>query len=325
MNYDVFISCKSEDYPLAKPIYDYLVECGLVVFLASEELRNRGVAFYGEIIDEALDSADHMIVFASKAEYVTTPYVSYEWRTFAEELRSGRKGGNIVTVLKGVSVPKLPIGLRNYQSFNYNDYRDVVSYLDVKSEGVIPPQPTPTPTPQPAPEPKPQPTPTVKTYKVGDLYDDGTKRGVVFQIWDNGRHGKIVSLEEARKHWAIMAVFSDMTDATSMSDGKANMQKIMAISGWREKYPAFAWCADLGEGWYLPAQDELLAIYKARGKINATLSANGCTKLNLTWYWSSSENSTNEFCAWYVFMYDGDTNNDLYKFGNLYVRAVSAF
>ncbi len=310
MNYDVFISCKSEDYPLAKPIYDYLVECGLVVFLASEELRNRGVAFYGEIIDEALDSADHMIVFASKAEYVTTPYVSYEWRTFAEELRSGRKGGNIVTVLKGVSVPKLPIGLRNYQSFDYNDYGDVVSYLDVRNNEIH------------IPQPQPKPAPTTKTYKVGDLYDDGIKRGVVFQVWESGRHGKIVSLEEAELSWSNEKVNS--TGATSLIDGKANMKAIQSIWRWRKKYPAFAWCADLGEGWYLPAQEELRAIYKARDKINATLSANGCTKLNLIdWYWSSSENSTNRFCAWDVLMAAGLTNYRIEY--NYYVRAVSAF
>jgi len=176
--------------------------------------------------------------------------------------------------------------------------------------------------PKPQPKPQPKPAPTTKTYKVGDYYYDGIKRGVVFEVTPDGKHGKIVSLEEAIKQWAIEAVYRDKTDATSMS-GKANMQKIMAISGWREKYPAFAWCADLGEGWYLPARYELRAISKARDKINATLSANGCTKLNIL-YWSSSDSSTNEFCAWGVSMFNGDTSHGN-KYSSGCVRAVSAY
>ena len=314
MNYDVFISCKSEDYPLAKPIYDYLVESGLVVFLASEELRNRGVAFYGEIIDEALDSADHMIVFASKAEYVTTPYVSYEWRTFAEELRSGRKGGNIVTVLKGVSVPKLPIGLRNYQSFNYNDYRDLISYLPVKGGAVPPPQP----------KPQPKPAPTTKTYKVGDLYDDGTKRGVVFEVTPDGKHGKIVSLEKAKLFWSNE---EKETGATSRTDGMKNMQAVYKIEGWREKYPAFAWCAKLGERWYLPAVEELEELFEVKDIVNEELERQDATLLD-EWLWSSTEydeeDEDDEFCAWGVNVDNGSTYYNI-KRNYDYVRAVSAF
>ena len=37
--YDVFISSKSEDYPIAERVYDFLVANGLSVFLASKELE----------------------------------------------------------------------------------------------------------------------------------------------------------------------------------------------------------------------------------------------------------------------------------------------
>lgn len=46
------------------------------------------------------------------------------------------------------------------------------------------------------------------------------------------------------------------TGATDRTDGMKNMRTIMRIDGWREKYPVFAWCASLGDGWYLPAIDE---------------------------------------------------------------------
>ncbi len=38
-------------------------------------------------------------------------------------------------------------------------------------------------------------------YKVGDYYTDGTKEGVVFDVWNGGRHGKIVSLDQAELQW----------------------------------------------------------------------------------------------------------------------------
>lgn len=126
--YDIFISCKSEDYKLAKCIYDYLVENNLKVFLADAELRRIGAAEFGNVIDEALEAADHFILFASKLDYVTSPYVANEWRIFIEEKRSGRKKGNFLTILKGVDVDKLPISLRHHQNFPYSDFRNSLLY-----------------------------------------------------------------------------------------------------------------------------------------------------------------------------------------------------
>ena len=62
MNYDIFISCKSEDYPVARKVYQYLRDQKYSVFLADTELRKNGNAEYGEIIDEALDSTTHMVI-----------------------------------------------------------------------------------------------------------------------------------------------------------------------------------------------------------------------------------------------------------------------
>lgn len=174
-----------------------------------------------------------------------------------------------------------------------------------------------TPTSAPAPAPT-----AAKTYKVGDLYDDGVKRGVVFEVSADGKSGKIVSLEESRQEWATYDVLHNATGATSETDGSMNMRKIQSIRGWQEKYPAFAWCASLGDGWYLPAKSELLAIYKTKTKINATLEKQGLEITN-NWHWSSTEHSE-MFYAWDVSMYEGDTSN-FYKSYNYYVRAVSAF
>lgn len=160
-----------------------------------------------------------------------------------------------------------------------------------------------------------------KTYKVGDLYDDGQKRGVVFAVSDDGRHGKIVSLQVSKTLlWASTTYEQErLIGASDKYDGAKNMAVVKQIADWRAKYPAFAWCADLGEGWYLPAIEELKVIYSVKSKIKDTLANNGTAIKN--WHWSSTE--YNEICAWDVSMYDGYTGN--FKGSDFYVRAVSAF
>lgn len=57
MIYDVFISCKSEDYEIAEEVYLYLKDNGFHVFLSSKELRRMKDSEYMNAISEALDSA----------------------------------------------------------------------------------------------------------------------------------------------------------------------------------------------------------------------------------------------------------------------------
>lgn len=182
-------------------------------------------------------------------------------------------------------------------------------------------------------------------YQVGDYYNDGTKQGVVFAVSDGGRHGKIVSLEQSKQQWCSDEEFERKieTGAFDKTNGMNNQRKIQQISGWREKYPAFAYCADQGEEWYLPAIEELRiftwdndAVHDA---VNRTLQAKGALKLfdkgELNWYWSSTEGDYKgnygwKFCAWVLLVFSGNASSnrkydDGYKGGGHYVRAVSAF
>jgi len=129
--YDVFICCKSEDYGLARNVYTFLVKRGYRVFLADAELRKKGNAEYGKVIDWALDSAEHFILVTSRKEHVESSYVESEWRTFIEEIRTGRKRGNLLTILKTIDVSLLPIGLRKFQSFPYSDFNKIIDYLPI--------------------------------------------------------------------------------------------------------------------------------------------------------------------------------------------------
>ena len=141
MKYDVFISCKSEDYNIGRQVYEFLVnhrDVHLHVFMADKELRKQGNADYGNIIDEALDSSSDLIIVASNVEYLkkeTSSYVYEEWHTFVEEIRSGRKKGNILTVFtKDVALEEVPIALRNRQSFPFTEFSGIIDYLSKKKE-----------------------------------------------------------------------------------------------------------------------------------------------------------------------------------------------
>ena len=125
--YDIFISCKSEDYAKAEPIFHWLVSKGHNPFfspisLSISSIQGEPVVF-GDEIDDALEQADNMVLFTSKAEYVSKGYVKDEWRTFVEEQRAGRKSGSLVTILDGVNVADLPIRLRSVQSFTPANYK----------------------------------------------------------------------------------------------------------------------------------------------------------------------------------------------------------
>ena len=159
-------------------------------------------------------------------------------------------------------------------------------------------------------------------YQVGDYYDDGTKQGVVFEVDGSGRHGKIVGLNEVKLQWCTSEERKVKTKVTNKAHGINNQVRIQDIADWRSKYPAFAWCADQGKGWYLPAVEELYTIYKVKDKVNRTLSKMGRDKIQNDFYWSSTVED--EFCAWGVTVYNGYTNSRD-KINYSYVRAVSAF
>ena len=70
-----------------------------------------------------------------------------------------------------------------------------------------------------------------------------------------------------------------------------------------------------------PTIDELTGIYLNKDKINASLKAAGLPELKESWYWSSTEGSSNG--AWYLWM-DVGFRYYYIKNANGYVRPVLA-
>ncbi len=185
--------------------------------------------------------------------------------------------------------------------------------------------------PAPAVEKTPAPKPAEKTWKVGDYYNVGGKEGVVFWVDETGKHGKIVSMDQTKSKWCTGDEFKKGVTgiATDRSNGMNNLRSVMKIAGWKDKYPAFAWCADHGDGWYLPAIDELKELLlndEVHAKVNGTLEQKRVSVMysmgDFKWYWSSTEED--KWCAWYVDMFSGRTYRSHRYYGG-YVRAVSAF
>ncbi len=133
--YDIFISSKSEDYSLSEGVCDFLEAYGLKVFIASRELQKIGEAQYAKAIDEVLDNSAHMIVVASSLENIKSKWVEYEWSLFSNDLKSGYREGNLITILSdAVELKTLPGSLRHQQSFNLNTYKNhILDYLRVDS------------------------------------------------------------------------------------------------------------------------------------------------------------------------------------------------
>ena len=169
---------------------------------------------------------------------------------------------------------------------------------------------------------------TIRSYKVGDYYNEGGKEGIVFEVSADGRHGKIVSLDEAERPWCTKEQYDRgiVVGASSTTDGKANTDRVMARSD-SEAYPAFVWCRAMGRDWYLPAAEELKSLYNVIDRVDDALQRRGKRIVNKYRHWSSSENKSVYYVNHVTFVNMGSGVAVDYK--TLYsancVRAVAKF
>lgn len=200
-------------------------------------------------------------------------------------------------------------------------------------------------------------------YKVADFYPHrGFPIGMVFQISNGGKNGKIVSLNEAKYAWFVNRYPNDAT--MDLYNGFINMRAVYVTDNNSfANHPAFAWVDGLnGAGttdyattttgvWYMPAKEELKALYAgfcgkstanwddrqrmpgydepeaeaARTTFNALLQSVGGDIFETDtdpYYWSSS--GIDSDWAWFIYFSSGYTYNGL-KQAEARVRAVQAF
>ena len=182
-----------------------------------------------------------------------------------------------------------------------------------------------------------------KEYEIGELYNQNGVKGVVCMLTEDRQHGLIISLDELYLHWSSFRKPDlSVVGADDRADGAVNMEKVAAyIAGnnlsW-DDFPAFKWCREKGEGWYLPAIDEMLTIghnynggarlqsnRQARNKFNNALKDNGGERMDrLVYYFSSTEKNEKEAYTTHMGI-EPPYVIDIPKYNKFLVRAVHKF
>ena len=128
-----------------------------------------------------------------------------------------------------------------------------------------------------------------RTWKIGDFYNVKGKRGIVFSVTSDGKHGMIISLDDN--------IYCKFNEAAS-------------------------WCRSHGTGWRLPTISELKEISNRLSWLNKALAKVDGDKLLRVPYWSSWET---DLGGAVVRLEDGWLER-VSKYYDLHcVRAVSAF
>ena len=181
-------------------------------------------------------------------------------------------------------------------------------------------------------------------YQPGDIYSEAGITGIVIATTDNGEHGTLASLDEACLEWSSLPRReARATGAGNAYDGRENMEAVARfIAGnalsWSD-FPAFDWCRSKGDGWYLPALNEVWMMgttynggsrnipnKNIRKKFNEALKSNGGKQVNNIMFYLSSTESDDARSATYSHMntdkpYTGETA----KTDKLYIRAFHRF
>lgn len=132
--------------------------------------------------------------------------------------------------------------------------------------------------------------------------------GIVFYIDPSDRSiGKIVSLTSTLASWSTEYNINDLDDDF---DGDNNLEKIKSKCD-LTSYPAFDFCNKLGDGWYLPAREELIALFEDY-EVSYKFSEITGETLEMDYFWSSSEyDEKNAYVvAWGPDITEYDKNNE---------------
>ena len=130
--------------------------------------------------------------------------------------------------------------------------------------------------------------PIVKTYNLGDtIKDERGNIGLVYKVSNGGLNGYAISIKEGEVKWGT----ADAIGSTSATDGEQNLATAKAVDGWNTKCLVAKYNEDnYGDGWYVPAIEELMDIQASLDVINGYMDkVAGSTQLAKVKYWSSTE------------------------------------
>lgn len=100
--------------------------------------------------------------------------------------------------------------------------------------------------------------------KKGDVISINGIKALVFYVDDSGKHGKAISVKAYRGKKNIYCSKSSLLNDIPMNtvdDGMINTKSlydyVVENSISLDEFPVYKWCASLGDGWYIPAIEEL--------------------------------------------------------------------
>ena len=165
-----------------------------------------------------------------------------------------------------------------------------------------------------------------RVYAPGDFYSEDGVKGVVFHVTDGGTSGYIMSLDQADLQWSTENAWANCVSVR----GDWNTEDMLKLGA--DKYPAAKWCADHGEGWYMPSSRELQwmwdAVSNGTHKFDSEFVKLYNDKLDdpilEDYYWSSNE-TADDLAEVVVFMENSVVCLSPSKQSSFYVRAVHKF
>ena len=139
--YDVFISYKDSDKENgtertqdsydAGELYSFLKDKGYRVFFSRESLRGKEGEKYEPFIFNALNTAQVMIVYGTKPEYIESTWVKNEWMRYYKRILRGEKQKNsLILAYKGFNPSGLTKPLSGIQGFDMG--RAAIGFGDIE-------------------------------------------------------------------------------------------------------------------------------------------------------------------------------------------------
>lgn len=103
-------------------------------------------------------------------------------------------------------------------------------------------------------------------YDVGEIIEIDGHKAIIYEIDESGQHGKAMSVKAFRgvdEPWCNNAKLAKRLPTLSdINNGISNTNKVLTFANENNAisyFPAFAWCKNLGENWYIPSVSELEA------------------------------------------------------------------
>ena len=107
------------------------------------------------------------------------------------------------------------------------------------------------------------------TYDVGDLYNSNGVKGIVFQVDENKKHGKIISMTESR---GLYGYGSYVRNCKSTDNGLDNKDALYSTGA---TYSSSYLMPPKSSVWYIPAKKELEQLIEVIDIVNKSLVSNG--------------------------------------------------